>query len=417
MSRCITYPCWESTSLISSDTCCNTVIQRTLEGVAGGITRKSARLAYCGLFTMSLLLAWLMRDFAEPLLEEIPWINVFDMKPSREWFGTQAVLRVSFGSFAFFAAFATLLIGVKDQRDVRDSWHHGGWMIKFILWSLAVVLAFFAPNSLINFYGSVARVGSGLFLLVVILLDFTYSWNEAWVAKDDQKWYVALLAISVGCYVLVITGAVFLFHFFAPGGHDCQLNIFFITMTLILAVGFAIVSLHPQVNGSLLPASVIAVYCVYLCWSALSSEPRAYACNGIAAHLNAVSGTALVMGMLTTLLSVVYSAALLSAHGGSADDEEADAALDSDDEAPRGRRSDPRPVRYVYSFFHVIFALASMYSAMLLTGWGDAGREGKDIIDVGWPSVYVKIASMFITAGLYGWSLVAPLLLPDRDFS
>jgi serine incorporator 1/3 len=28
-----------------------------------------------------------------------------------------------------------------------------------------------------------------------------------------------------------------------------------------------------------------------------------------------------------------------------------------------------RPVSYSYSFFHLIFALASMYSAMLLSGW------------------------------------------------
>lgn len=63
-----------------------------------------------------------------------------------------------------------------------------------------------------------------------------------------------------------------------------------------------------QVNGSLLPAAVIAVYCTYLCYSALSSEPRGYECNGLHNHVNAVSKGTLVLGMLTTLLSVVYSA-------------------------------------------------------------------------------------------------------------
>lgn len=61
-------------------------------------------------------------------------------------------------------------------------------------------------------------------------------------------------------------------------------------------------------NGSLLPASVIAAYCTYLCYSALSSEPRDYACNGLHKHVAAVSTGTLVMGMMTTLLSVVYSA-------------------------------------------------------------------------------------------------------------
>ena len=34
--------------------------------------KSSARLAYCLLFTFSLILAWVLRDFAKPLLEKIP---------------------------------------------------------------------------------------------------------------------------------------------------------------------------------------------------------------------------------------------------------------------------------------------------------------------------------------------------------
>lgn len=74
-----------------------------------------------------------------------------------------------------------------------------------------------------------------------------------------------------------------------------------------------------------------------------------------------------------------------------------------------------QPVSYNYSFFHVIFALASMYIAMLMTGWG-TGAEERDLIDVGWTSVWVKTASMWVTALLYMWTLVAPALFPDREF-
>ncbi|RRT73555.1 hypothetical protein GW17_00012080 [Ensete ventricosum] len=63
-----------------------------------------------------------------------------------------------------------------------------------------------------------------------------------------------------------------------------------------------------MVNGSLLPASVISIYCAYLCYSGLSSEPRDYACNGLHNHAKQVSTGTLVLGMLTTVLSVVYSA-------------------------------------------------------------------------------------------------------------
>jgi len=63
-----------------------------------------------------------------------------------------------------------------------------------------------------------------------------------------------------------------------------------------------------QVNGSVLPASVISLYCTYLCYSALASEPRDYECNGLHKHSKAVSTGTLTLGLLTTVLSVVYSA-------------------------------------------------------------------------------------------------------------
>jgi len=76
---------------------------------------------------------------------------------------------------------------------------------------------------------------------------------------------------------------------------------------------------------------------------------------------------------------------------------------------------DYTPVSYNYSFFHLIFALASMYIAMLLTGWGAVAQE-KDRLDVGWTSVWVKIGAEWVTGLLYCWTLVAPTFFPDREF-
>lgn len=36
---------------------------------------------------------------------------------------------------------------------------------------------------------------------------------------------------------------------FNPSGQDCGLNIFFIVMTMILALAFAIIALHPKVTA------------------------------------------------------------------------------------------------------------------------------------------------------------------------
>jgi hypothetical protein len=68
----------------------------------------------------------------------------------------QATLRVSLGTFLFFSIFALLMIGVKDQKDWRDSVHHGGWIVKFIAWLILVVLMFFLPNAVISVYGKIS---------------------------------------------------------------------------------------------------------------------------------------------------------------------------------------------------------------------------------------------------------------------
>lgn len=162
--------------------------------------------------------------------------------------------------------------------------------------------------------GSRRMKGNGIFNLpcvYTIILLFSLFWSLI----DDKfltLWfslcrYIALLVISVVCYIATYAFSGVLFMWFNPSGHDCGLNVFFIVMTMILAFVFAIVALHPVVNGSLLPASVISVYCAYICYTGLSSEPHDYVCNGLN-RSKAVTASTLTLGMLTTVLSVLYSA-------------------------------------------------------------------------------------------------------------
>lgn len=61
-------------------------------------------------------------------------------------------------------------------------------------------------------------------------------------------------------------------------------------------------------NGSLFPSAVVTLYCSYLCYSALQSEPHSYHCNGLGKHFTAASGSTLAVGMIIAIVSVVYSA-------------------------------------------------------------------------------------------------------------
>ena len=324
-----------------------------------------------------------------------------------------------------------------------------------------------------------ARVSSGAFLVIqmIILLDFAYSLNEAWMAKESTAWLVTLVVTTLACFggALALIGLDY--QWFKPSGAgDCSLNVFLVTLTLLLGVGTTLGALHPAIShGSLLCSGVIFLYNAYLITSALSSEPPGYACNGRPQRLGTASGNAgAASGMTLALLSVAYSAARAGSSdafrlsgddpdevrvtqrdggiaGSSSDEEGSDdeggrgggdhyrrlagdgghsqplldaaagdegAAGSGDEEGePRRRRgANIRPLRYNVSFFHVIFALASCYTAMLMTDWGSGQGTSRDQIGVGWASVWVKAISTWVTAGLYTWTLVAPLLLQDRVF-
>ena len=91
-------------------------------------------------------------------------------------------------------------------------------------------------------------------------------------------------------------------------------------------------------------------------------------------------------------------------------------------------------VAYSWSFFHFMFALATLYVMMTLTNWYRyvhyiinwnelfliliifSPGQGKDFSESD-GSMWVKITSSWVCSALYIWTLVAPIVLPDREFS
>ena len=95
-------------------------------------------------------------------------------------------------------------------------------------------------------------------------------------------------------------------------------------------------------------------------------------------------------------------------------------ALDDDDDDEsndgRGAKDDERAgTQYNYSLFHAIFLLATTWVATLLTQNIDFESTG-DFAPVGrtyWAS-WVKIVSAWVCYGIYSWSLIAPVVMPER---
>jgi len=101
-----------------------------------------------------------------------------------------------------------------------------------------------------------------------------------WLVARDTGWaWTLLVSGSVICAGLSLTLIGFSFYYFAPNP-GCGLNIFFATwsiIVLLMLVGVLFVPNRAPTAG-LLTSGAVFLYCSFLLYSALNSEPSGSAC-------------------------------------------------------------------------------------------------------------------------------------------
>jgi hypothetical protein len=386
-----------------------------------------------------------LRYWGKPILIDIYFDEVDICTSSARCLGFGAVYRISFTLFVFFLLHALFML-CRGGMDCHTSW----WWIKLTgLLGLLAVCFFALPNSVLDVYAAIARFVSAVFLLVqlVILVDFAYNLNDR-LMQDEKERHVTYLFLCVALYGGAVTLIAFSFINFTENG-ECHRNKFFVGFSIVLMIIATGLGVWEKVvektqKGGLLPTGVVSLYCMYLLYSALRSDPSA--CNSQSLD---GSPSELVISILIACFTVTWAAwSLTNSKTIFGDEEDHEASpLAGDDakpdtpEAPAARGavkmeeagagsaagSDPAPkpasdeeqeLQAKRNFrFHGIMAVASMYMAMLLTNFGvetDSSGQAYDLSD---ETVYIKMATQWATFLLYIWTLVAPLVCPDRDFS
>jgi len=300
-------------------------------------------------------------------------------------------------------------------------------------------------------------------------VDFAHSWAETWQenyrSTSDSNWFWALLSSTMLFYVItLISGVLCYVYYTGTFVGQCKTHEFFITFNLILCVGISIVSVLPivqenQPNSGLLQASFVSLYMMYLTWSAMSNTPDTNCKPDLMSMFTGeknsntssvatvtddnsnrggdgdddaptpIMDTSSIIGLFIWFACVLYSSIRTSSNsqarrltmsdrvnlteadggveGGNATNEEGNAA--SDDEAEE--------VTYNWSLFHTMFGLATLYIMMTLTNWYSPGQNTIETISANMSAVWVKIISSWLCCAIYIWTLIAPVVLPDRDFS
>ncbi|KAG8588561.1 hypothetical protein GDO81_006027 [Engystomops pustulosus] len=218
-------------------------------------------------------------------------------------------------------------------------------------------------------------VGGFLFFLVqlILIIDLAHSWSQAWLLRAEDGntkcWYAALLICTLLLYAASIAAIVVLYIYYTKPD-DCVHNKVFISLNLIFCVIVSIVSILPKIqdvhpHSGLLQASVITLYTMFVTWSAMANVPNPY-CN-------------------PTLLPIVNNGTTTSLSSKVVQWWDAPSIVGL-----------------------VIFILCTLF---IRPGTSDASLSSP------WSAVWVKISSSWVGLLLYLWTLVAPLILSNRDFN
>ncbi|KAK0081644.1 hypothetical protein PV325_011829 [Microctonus aethiopoides] len=419
----------------------------------------SARIMYALLLMLGTIAACItLAPGLQDLLRKVPFCtNSTNYVPSsftvdcESAVGYLAVYRICFILSLFFFLMSAIMIRVRSSNDHRAPIQNGFWAIKFLLVIGGIIGSFFIPE---GSFGPVwmyfGMIGGFCFIIIqlILIVEFAHSWADAWVGNyertESKGWYAALLSTTFFNYAVAITGVVLLYIYFTLP-YDCALNKFFISFNMILCIIVSAISILPVIqehnaHSGLLQSSIVSLYVIYLTWSGVSNSPD-HACNpgllgiiagnDIRAQNHAAFDKESVVGLIIWFSCVLYSS--LGTASKSSKLTGGDQVLANENGADyvpvEGRNNDAESggnakvwdneeesVAYNWSFFHFMFALATLYVMMTLTNWYKP-NSSLDTLNSNPASMWVKIISSWMCLGLYAWSLVAPLLFPNREFS
>jgi hypothetical protein len=285
---------------------------------------------------------------------------------------------------------------------------------KFLILIVLIFVSLFVPNDLLTVFGSVSGVASSAYLVAqtILLMDFAYSWNEAWHANAQARqrdmnpngykmWLVAIVVAAAALFVVAVVALVVLSTTFTIGGaHALVISTFFIGLVLL------VVSITEWCeHGALLTSALVLAYMMWLSYEALSMLPIS---DGGKANLLPRWVGLLICAV--SLAAFAYSASFsgrrlavptppgqeaLNAEQGQAAQAQ---AQDEDDDTPEGLDVTDFAVQcavHATAAVYITSALAPSRGSLTFTA---------------------RVIAVILSLALYGWTLVAPKILKNRQF-
>ncbi|KAF1742755.1 hypothetical protein MXB_5367 [Myxobolus squamalis] len=331
-------------------------------------------------------------EFLAKLLVKVqPLCNYYNTSTCEAIVGYEAVYRVHLSTAIFFLFMCLVMVNVRTSRDIRAFFH---------------------------------------FSCYVLIIDFAHSWNESWLehAEDDRSWLGGLLTAVLLMSILSVSGIVCMYVYLARSSEDnCSTQKFVISFHLIFSCILYIVSVLSKVRearptSGLLQSSCIFLYTTFIVFSALALEEGT--CNRILSSTqpnNAFKQFAGIFSLAFTVAMLLYSSFHNSENshllGLAGNDNYNAVEVGEGNTGEYGQHiedDEEDGVAYNYSLFHFFMLLATLYLMMIITNWyNPAYPETRSSSKA---AVWVKITSAWMCQAIYLWTLLAPIIIEDRDF-
>lgn len=289
-----------------------------------------------------------------------------------------------------------------------DTAAHGFAVAKFLAIPILFIVFLFIPNQVFNVYGDIANILASIFVIAqaLLLIDLGYTANEKIMSQhtslharnlqQNNTWKIVILVLSGLLFVGSLTGSILLFVFYK--------DIWIVIVALVLALVFGVLSVTCAwcPHGNILTSCIVMAYSIWLSYEALltindgSVRPTFIKWIGLAIAALSLFGTAFGNG--------------LGLNGGDSEALAAQARVDAATEegaAPTGDADEGGPFNKTdFIIQSAIHAACAMYITTEL-----ASDQYKSVIAFTFRSIDVIGALL-----LFGFTLFAPKLFPDRSF-
>eukprot|EP00158_Paraphelidium_tribonemae_P002557 Partr_v1_DN25467_c0_g1_i1_m53680 putative serine incorporator len=387
-------------------------------------TSVTTRLFYTLGFVLTTVFAWIFSRYGHLVLDrdrlDGTQTPVYAACSEPECWNFYSVYRIALGFILYHSFLVVVLLGVRSSQDIRAILHNGWWPVKFLLWAGSILGCFFIPADRFDQFHVAAFAFSFVFIIIqsILLVNLAWGVSEFLVGKMENdegpgwKWLLVIGTLLLYGATLTMIGLLYQYYTNKSG---CAVNAFFISFNLVICIAISVISVLPKVQeanprSGILQAGLLSIYITYLVASAITSQPNNadFSCGPTDPSVEESKGMKIIksIGIVFTFLALGNQVS-----GSSSSSDILGSSDDKDDEAEE--------TKYNYSWFHAVYAMGGFYVASVLTNWATTAPSADSTsiyIDYGFPAMWIRVSTGWICALLYVWSLVAPILLPDRDF-